>query len=160
MNRDKKILYIISAVIFAVLFSTLFFDVKDSKLLTACILAPMAAVVRLVIRKRCSHSINKNEVILLSAVIAVLFVIILELSGLHFGFYKNPHFVNEKILFSTLLPTAVIIIATELIRSTMLDQKNALVSFFALLTCLTAEVLAFSNLRGSQASTDLWIWLE
>lgn len=148
MTRDKKILYIISTVIFAVLLSLLFLDVKDSKLLTACILVPMAVIVRLAIRKRCSYSVNKKEVLLLSAVIAVLFVIALELSGLYFGFYKNPYFVNEKILLLTVLPTVVIIVATELIRSTMLDQKNAYASFFALLTCLTAEVLAFSNLAG------------
>ena len=30
----------------------------------------------------------------------------------------------------------------------MLDQKNAFASFLALLTCLTAEILAFSNIAG------------
>lgn len=148
MNKDKKKLYAVSIIIFAVLFSTLFINVRSSKILAACLLVPMAVAVRFIIRKRCSYSVNKNEVLMLSTIVGVLFAAILELSGLYFGFYKNPYFVNEKILLTTVLPLIVIIITTEIIRVTMLDQKNALASVFAFLTCLTAELLAFSNIAG------------
>lgn len=148
MNKDKKVMYAVSLIVFAVLFSSLFFGVKNSRIFTACLLVPLTVAVRLMIRKRCSYSVNKKEVIMISAVIGALYVILVQMSGLFFGYYKNPYFVNTKILLTAILPLVAIIIATEIIRSTELDQKNALVSAIAFATCLVAEVLAFSNVAG------------
>ena len=148
MNKDKKVLYLISLIIFAVLCSSLFINVGNSKIVTACLLIPLAVITRTAIRKRTSHSINKKEVLLLSTIIGVIFVILVQMSGLFFGFYKNPYFVNSKFFLTAILPLTVIIITTEIIRSTILDQNNSFSSVLAFLSCLVAEVLAFSNLAG------------
>ncbi len=148
MNKDKKVLYIVSFVIFAVLFSALFIPIKNTKLLAACLLIPMVIVTRLFIKKKSSVSINKKEVLLLSVILGVIYVILIQLSGIFFGVYKNPYFVNFNILMTAIVPLAVIVIATELIRSTLLAQKNAFVSVFAFLLCLVSEVLSVSNVVG------------
>lgn len=148
MNKDKKVLYLISLITFAVLFASMFINVGSSKIVTACLLIPLAVITRTAIRKRTSHSINKKEVLLLSTVIGVIFVILVQMTGLFFGFYKNPYFVNSKLLLTAILPLTVIIITTEMIRSTILDQKDSFASVLAFLSCLVAEVLAFSNLSG------------
>ena len=148
MTKDKKVLYTISFLIFAVLLLYLFVPIKDSKPLTACLLIVLTVVTRLVIKKRTSFSINKKEVLLLSAVLGVIYVVIVQLSGIYFGFYQNPYLVSFPTFLTTVIPIATIIIASEIIRSTLLAQKNAFVNVLAFLSCLIVDVLVFSNIVG------------
>ena len=148
MNKDKKTLYAVSSLIFAVLLGALFVSVKNSKLLAAGLLLPLAIITRLIIKKRSSFSVNKKEVALLAAIIGTLYVVLLEMSGLAFGFFKNPYFVSPAPILSTVLPLAIIIVASELIRSTLLAQKDTAASVLAFLSCILADVLSFSTLAG------------
>ena len=148
MTKDKKILYTVSLLIAAVLISALFINVKSTKLLTAALLIPLTLLATLSIKKRSSLSIEKREVLLLTAVIAVIYVILLQLTGLHFGFYKNPYFVNGDVFLKQLLPSAVIIIASEWIRYVLLSQKSRFAAGMAFLSCTVAEVLIFSGFVG------------
>jgi signal peptidase I len=148
MNKDKKVLYSFSLIIFAVLFAALFINIGSSKIIAACLLFPLAIVTRLLIKKRCSVSINKREVLLLSSVIGVIYAVLVQMSGIFFKFYKNPYFVNIKFFLTIIIPLTVIIVSTELIRSTLLAQKNSFVSVLAFLSCVLAEILEFSNLAG------------
>ena len=150
MTKDKRSLHTISLLIFAVLLASLFVPIKNSKPLTACILVVMTVIVRLAIKKKSSLSINKKEVLLLSAIIGVLYVIITHMTGLFFGHYKNPYFAKSELILTTIIPIIAIIITSEIIRSTLLAQKNKLVGFLAFLSCLLADILAFSNIAGCQ----------
>ena len=148
MPKDKKVLYTISIAVFAVLLASFFINVQNSRLLTAFLISVLAVLTRIVVRKRTSSSINKREVLLLSSLFGILYVVLIEMTGLVFGFYKNPYFVNAKTLFTTVIPIAIIIVAGEIIRSTLIEQKSRLASIMAFLSCLLAELLAFSNLAG------------
>ncbi len=148
MSKDKKTLYALSMTTFAVLFIALFINVKSSRILTAILLIPLTFAIIFFIRKRSSFSINKKEVLLLNAVVAVLYVVLKEMSGLYFDYYKNPYFINIKIVLEDILPLTAIIVMTELIRSVLLAQKNKPVAVIAFFSCLFAEVLCFYNLSG------------
>ena len=148
MNRDKKVLYLSSLATFAVLLGSLFVPVKSSRILTAVLLVPIAVAICLLIRKRGSLSPRKREVLLVVILSAVIYVILKQFSGLFFGMYGNPYFINLKTFFTILLPTAVAIVATEIIRYVFLAQKNTLVSVITYFSCVLAEVLTFSNLSG------------
>ena len=146
MNKDKKIIGTVSLAAFAILLIVLLLPINESKILTALLMTALALITRALIRKRSSVSINKKEVLLLSIIIAVLYVLLLQGMGIFFGFYKNPYFVNTSLLIKTIIPVAAIIASSEIFRSTMLAQKNAFATVFAFLSCLIAEVLSFSNL--------------
>ena len=148
MNRDKKILYTISALTFAALLSLLFINVPNSKIVTACLLIPLTAVTILTVKKRGSLSINKKEVLLLSFILGAIYVVLIHMSGIFFGFYQNPYKVSTEGFFTTVLPIAVIIVCCELIRYVLLAQKNRFVSFLAYLSCVIAEALSYSTLVG------------
>ncbi len=148
MNKDKRVLYITSLIIFAVLLGSLFVDLGSSKIVTACILLPAAVAVWLFIRKRTSVSINKREVLLLTSVMAAIYVMLKEMSGIYFGFYKNPYFVNAELLIKHVLPLAVIIASVEVIRYVVLAQKSKLADFITYLSCVLAEILTVSSLSG------------
>ncbi len=148
MTKDKKLLYATSLIIFAVFFATLFINVGSSKIVTAVLLLPATPAVCLLIKKRASLSINKREVLLLVAVMAVFFVMLTHMSGLYFGFYKNPYFMRTKSLIDTALPLLIIIVGSEIIRYVLLSQKNGKVSVISFMICLVLEVLMFSNMPG------------
>jgi len=148
MNKDTKKLYTISLLIFAVLFATLFISVKNSRIVTACLLLPLTLVTCFLVRKRTSFSINKKEVLLLTSVLAVLYVILKEMTGLYFEFYKNPYFITPKILLTYILPLGAIIAMTEIIRSVLLAQKNKPIAIISFLICVITEILMFSTLSG------------
>ena len=148
MNKDKKVLYTVSLITFAVLLGTLFINVQSSKIVTACLLIPLTALTILAIKKRGSLSINKKEVLLLSVILGVIYVALIHMSGIFFGFYHNPYKVNTEEFFTKVLPIAVIIVCCELIRQVLLTQKNRFVSFIAYLSCVIAEALTYSTLVG------------
>lgn len=140
IKGDKKI-FPLAIIILAALLSILFLATQNGKIITAVFLAVAAAVVCLVLRRRIPLSINKREVLLLSAVVAVLFVILILFSGLWFGFYKNPYFLKSNTLLTVALPIAVIIIASEIIRYVFISQKNGFVSVVIFLSCVVADAL-------------------
>ena len=148
MNKDKKILYITSFAIFAILLCLLFANTKSSRIAVAVLLIPLAAVTRLLIKKRTSVSVHKREVLLLVSVIGLIVVIFLHMSGLYFGYYKNPYFVNLENILTYVLPLASIIVTSELIRATILAQKNKLTDLICFLSCILIEILMVSDIAG------------
>lgn len=148
MTKDKKVLYMISFAIFAALLGTLFVPVVDPKIFAAALLALLTPVVCFLIKKRSSLSINKREVLLLSTIFAALYVTIVQLMGIYFGYYRNPYFVTAEMLLKTVLPLIVIIITTEIMRYVLLAQKNKLVNAIAFLSCVISELFACSSLSN------------
>ena len=155
MTKDKKLLYATSLIIFAVFFASLFITVGSSKIIAAMLLLPAASAVCILIKKRSSLSINKREVILLLAVLAVFYVILTHMSGFLFGFYKNPYFVKPKILLNTTLPLFIIIVGSEIIRYVLLSQKNKFVSVISFMICLVLDILMFSSIPGIKSFNKL-----
>ena len=148
MNKDKKITYALSLIAFAVLLVALFINVKSIRILTACLIVPLAIVIWFLIKKRSSFSIYKREVLLLTTILAVLYAVLKEMTGFYFDFYKNPYFINLKIVVEYILPLVAIIVATELIRSVLLAQKSTPITVIAFFICLLAETLSFYNFSG------------
>ena len=148
MNRDRKVLYIVSLIIFAALLGLLLVDIKSSRIATALLLLPLSAAARLFIKKRGSVSINKKEVLLLVIVIGAIFVILLHMSGMYFGYYQNPYFVSTTVFLKYVLPITSIIVTSELIRSTILTQKQRGADIICFLSCILIEILTVSNIAG------------
>jgi len=146
MNKDKRTQYIVSFSILAFLLAAFFVNFGNSKILAACLLIPLTAVTCILIQRRRAFSINKKEVLLLASVVGVLYVILYQMTGLFFTFYKNPYFVNTKTFFTTVLPIALIIVTTEIIRSVILVQNNKITSVLAFASCVVAEALTYANL--------------
>lgn len=148
MNKDKKILYTVSLIIFAVLFALLFIKTRESRIVTAIVMVPLTVATLLTIRKRSSLSVKKREVLLLVSVVSVIYVVIKEMTGIYFKFFMNPYYVNKEMLLRFIIPSIVIIVATEIIRSVILSQKNIVADIITFLSCVTAEVLIYSNIAG------------
>ena len=145
MNKDKKILYTIVTVAFAVLLLIFALTAKNSAVVTAIAMAVITTATVLLIRKRSTLSIHKGEVMLLTTVVAALYVILMLIAGMFVTSYKNPYFVNTERLLSVIIPSIVIIITSEIARGVFLGQKNKFATVMSWLVCVMAEVLMFSG---------------
>ena len=146
MNKDKKKLYISAVTIFALLLASLFVDLGNSRIVAAILLLPIAVFLPILIKKRSILSINKREMFLLATVFAILYVALKEFSGLYFKFQINPYFVTAEILIDFVIPCAIIIIASEIVRHVLVSQNNKLVNLISIVICVLAEMLMYSNI--------------
>lgn len=144
---DKKIVNIISTSVFAVLLLAFILPLGESgRIIAALLLLPAAALTFVLIKKRNILSVNKNQILLIVSVSAMVIVMIYYLTGLKFGFYNNPYKLSVNNFFKFFVPIAVIIVSTEVVRFVMMAQKSRLAHVLCYLTCVIAEMLICSNL--------------
>lgn len=146
MQKDKRILYIISVITFVLLLGVSFVDTENSKITCAALLIPITLATYFLIRRRRALSINKRDVLILSTLLAIMFSILTQFTGLLLEFGKNPYFVNIERVITAVIPITVIIISTEIIRYVMLMQNDRFASVMSYLSCVIAEVMTFSHI--------------
>lgn len=146
---DKKTRRISAAAVLAALLTILILPIGDSgRIAAAILLIPAAILIPIFVKKRSILSIHSKQVLLIMTVTALVLVMVLYLSGLKFGFYKNPYGVNVINFFKFLLPVAAIIVFTEMIRAVLMAQGDKLVTVLIYLSTVVADMLIVSNIPG------------
>lgn len=144
---DKKVVKILSLSILAALLLALILPFGESgRIIAALLLLPAAVLVLFFLKKRNTLSIHKNQVLMIVALAAAAYVMIYYLTGLSFGFIKNPYRLTATNFFKFFLPIAIIIVSTEVIRYVMMAQKSRSARVFCYLSCVIADMLICSNL--------------
>lgn len=144
---DKRKLYIVSASTLAALLLALLFSGEfGGKIVAAALVLPAALICGFLIKKRSIPSINKPQVLMLMSAIALVLLTLLYLSGLKFGYVKNPYALQPKFLLTYALPTAVVIGASEYFRYVMRAQNDKWADVLSYLSCVLAEALLFGSL--------------
>ncbi len=152
MNIDKKILYTVSAFYIGVLLLVCFIPNEVvSNIVFAFFSAVAASLVYFVIKKRSVLHIEKKQVALVMGALAVIQIVLFYLTGLRFGFYKTP--VLPEFIWEYILPYAVIIVSSELMRAVMLAQKNKITSILFYFSYVLLDIGLLSH-SGRFSSFD------
>ena len=146
MPVDRKKLYIISASIFAVLLITLLAPKGSGRIIAALLLLPSAIISVLLIKKRTALSLNSHQALMIIGIIAFLYPMLYYLSAVRFGFTKTGYGLKADVIFKFIIPIAVIIVATEVIRYVLCVQKDRIASVFAYFIGLVGEVIICATL--------------
>ena len=149
MTKDRKVLYTASLLLVAVLLGVLFIPRSLIRSIAAAISAAAAVAIYFLIKKRSIHSINKQQVLLLTSVAGVLYLVIYYLTGIEFGFYRARTPLSVPTFLNYILPIAVIIISTEVIRSVLMAQKNKLSSVCSFIAGVLSELIIGAGLSGN-----------
>lgn len=157
IRSDKKRLYILSFVTLALLAAALFIPSKFSKIPSAVIAIALAATVFILIKKRSVPSVNRRQVLLITIGGALLYVAIIYILGLYFGFVKPAVPLNLKNLFTVTIPVTVIIVASEITRYVLLCQEDRSALVISYLIGIASELLVFS---GADATLNLSTFME
>lgn len=148
MTKDKKILYLSSLGLFIFSLLSLLLPFNESKIIIACVIIPIACLICYFNKKRNILSINKRQVLLLVLVIALVYLMLLYLSGLMFGFYKSTLPLSLISFVKVIVPISLTIIASEVIRRVLLAQNNKIVDIFTYISCVLLETVLFSTIYG------------
>ena len=84
---------------------------------------------------------NKQQVLLIVSVIAVVYLMLYYLTGLEFGYYNNPYALKIKFFLSRFLPAAAIIVSSEIYRWIIRAQNNRAADILCYLSCVLAEMI-------------------
>jgi signal peptidase len=143
---DKKKLHIVSASALAVLLIIFFIPFETAgRIIAAVAFASFAVVTCILIKKRSIPSMNKHQVLMIVSVITVVYLMLYYLTGLKFGFYKNPYALNTKFIFERAIPIAIIIVSSEIYRYVMRAQEDKAADVLCYISCVLIEMIACST---------------
>ena len=146
---DKRIVKISSLSVCAALLIAFILSFGESgRIVAAILLLPATVLITLFIKKRNILSMYNKQILLIMTVISLVYVMLYYLSGIKFGFYKNPYALSFGNFFKFFLPTALIIVCTEIIRHVMMAQGSKMANIFCYMSCVIAEMLIVSNIAN------------
>ena len=141
MFSDNRKLYLVTVATLAALLPVLFVSSNYIRIAAAVVLAVAAGATMTLIKKRGVPSINHRRVAGLLAVIAVVYTVILFVLGIWFGFHYNPTPLSAKRFLRYVLPVAVIIVSTEIIRYILLSYSKRVIVLLAYVICIVTDLL-------------------
>lgn len=150
---DKRKLHIISASTLAALLIIFLIPFETAgRIIAAVLIAGVAVVTFVFIKKRSIPSIYKHQVLWIIATITVVYLMLYYLSGLKFGFYHNPYALNIQSFFTRAIPISVIIYFSEVYRHVMRAQESKAADVLAYITCVLGEMIACSTASVAMSS--------
>ena len=144
MNKDRKIMYILSISALALLLLALFIP-YNSKIIAAALLLPFAIISYLLIKKRNILSIYKGQVTFVVFIFGLIYLMLNYIFGIKFGFIKNPYFLNSVSIFQYVIPYFIIIVSIEIIRYVFLCQNIKIISIIMFISTIIVDVLMFNS---------------
>ena len=144
MARDKKVLYTLSVVLFAILLLVLF--VGDfSKVLGAVLMSVGMVLICFFVKKRTALSMYKGQVLIILIACALLYVMLLYLFSIKLGYINSFASLSPEILFKQTIPIIVLIITSEIIRRVLCALEDKLSSAVCYLICVISEIIALNT---------------
>ena len=147
MTADKK-LYLVSLASIAVLLVALFAPMGSGRMIAAILLLPAALLTAYLIKKRNALSYNKSQVLMILSMIGLLYFVFYYVSALYFGFTKTGYGFKGDIIVRMILPIALIIVSSEIIRYVLCAQKNKIASVAAYVISLLADIVICNSIPG------------
>ncbi len=139
MSIDKKKLYMLSSALAPAFLLVCFVtNAVTRRFGLAIVVGAALTVVLLLIKKQTALSINKKQVLWVLPTFGFLGIVLLYMLGLVFGFYKVN--INFETFLYWVLPFALIITGSELIRSRLLMQNNRIVSILSVIAFIVCDV--------------------
>jgi len=143
---QRKISLLLGTVTLCVLFPVLFVSVRYARLAACLLLLAAAAAAAVLIKKKSTYSINSRQVLLLTLASASLFQMLCYIAGLHFGYYANPDASSLSAILLYALPSAGIIVSSEVLRKVLLGQEQRVLAALSYAICLLGELFLCGGL--------------
>ena len=123
MKKDKVKLFIMEMLLIIFLFFALFVSNILKRSILAIIICIYTLIVSCLFKKKKVVSVGKKYGNLLMIIFALLYLGVFYLLGLYFGFVKSKILFSVNTLIKFIIPLAVIIIFSEILRSIFISHK-------------------------------------
>ena len=155
MKTDKLKVYVIEFVLLAILSFALFVPNIFTKSTTAVLLLISAIATKYSIKKNKVESIHSNKVTILLVIFSVIYLISFYLMGLYFDYYKALVTFNVNTVINYIVPTAIIIISSEIIRNKLLVQNTKFTKIVTFIIMVLADLMIYINIYTISGYEDI-----
>lgn len=124
MKKDKIKIYVLQLLFIIFLFFALFASNIFNRIVVAIVILLYAVVSSLMLKKTKIVSIYENQIIIWMSIFALFYVGVFYLLGLYFGFQHSKILFSINTLFQFIVPIAIIVISSEIIRKNFLVQDS------------------------------------
>ena len=145
---NEKVTYIFSTCLLALLLATLFLPTDDGRIVGSVLALAAAVIASIFIKKRQTLSINAKMVLLIMSIMGLLYITLYYITGIVYGLYHALVRFSVSTFFKYVLPIAIIIVASEVIRSVLLAQNSKVISVLSYLICFFLEILVSMNAKN------------
>ena len=146
MKKDKIKTYIFESVICIMLFFALFVPNIFTKIVLAVIIALYALITCKTLKKRNIISMYNKQLTILMLLLGIVYLMLFYLMGLYFGYYESTVKLSMWSLINYTIPIAIIIIASEIMRSIFLAEKSNLSKILTLIPMVLIDVIIYNNI--------------
>ena len=155
MKKDKFRVYVLEFMLLAILSFTLFVSNIYSRIILAVIFTICSAVTWFFLKKRKVESIHARKVTMLLTFFGIIYLIAFYLMGMYFGFTQALIKFGSWSLLNYIIPTAVIIISSEVMRNVLLAQKGKLSNVLTFLIMVMIDMVIFVDLYNVSGFTEV-----
>lgn len=146
MKIDKIKVYTLESIICIILFFALFVPNIFTRIAIAVIMAIYMIIVIKTLQKRNILSIYHKQATLLMILLGALYLIIFYLMGLYFGYYDAIVKFSTWSIINYIIPLATIIIASEVIRSIFLTEKNIISKILTTISMILIDLIIYTDI--------------
>lgn len=146
MKTDKLKVYIIQFVLLAILSFALFVPNIFTRSTTAVLLLLSATATKFFIRKRKVESVDSNKVTIILTIFSIIYLIGFYMMGIYFGYYKAVLRFSSYTFTHFIIPTAVVIISSEIIRNILIAQNTKFSKILVFIIMVLTDLMIYSNI--------------
>lgn len=155
MKKDKKTEFILAIIIFLVSFFTLFLsDAQFQKYILAAFFVIYTIIVCRFIKFKKVDNLNKKNIIVLILILSIIHVLFFYIIGIWTGFYENFACLTFKRFYTSILPYAIIVFCSEIIRSIFVTKQNKKNIVIVTIALILAEVITYLTQYGISTLSD------
>lgn len=155
MKPDKIKVYILEFLLLVILSFTLFVSKIYSRIILACLLAVCAIATSVFLKKRKVQSVHSKKVTIVLTVFAIIYLLGFYLMGLHFGYYRPYITFNYNILIQYIIPIAIIIISSEMMRNILLAQNTKFTKIMTFFVMVIVDLLIYNNIYNADSYDEI-----
>lgn len=147
MKKDKIKVYMLESVICMIFFFTLFVSSTYLRAIAAILLVISFLLIKKVLHKRNIVSLYHKQVTILLGLLSIVFLLIFYVLGLYFGYANSLIKFNLLTLLLMIIPTAAIIIVSEIMRSIFLAEKSIVSKILTTVCMILIDLTLYANMN-------------
>lgn len=146
MKKDKLKVYALQGILLIILSFTLFVSDIYNRIILASIMLFCSILTWGWIKKRKVPSVHSKKVTTLMILFAIIYLIAFYIMGLYFGYYKASIRFSMWAIINHIIPIAVIIISSEVMRNVLLAQNTRLSKFITFVIMVLIDLIVYTDI--------------
>lgn len=148
MSKDKTKIYKIELLLAVILFACTLLQLTINKYFTATLLIGITIIISLLLKRDPILKHEKNKIEITMVVFGILYIALFYMLGIYTGFYKQTDYFGVKTLVRYIIPIAIIIISSEIIRNKLLLDDSTKSKVLTVIIGTLIDISIYLDLYG------------